>query len=276
MNSTANSFAFRLFQAIRANKKALVAEVPLYRPNSKNHVQNEAMRGLLDAMFAFEKFCRGAQPALADKRNDAYFTLGVKKQEASVDLHNCHLDFVIKASNLANQVQKHLVNCLELLRAPVWQVFLSMEGNHASGFRDVVRDILRNDQLPQLAGRFPGVSAEFSDSSHLKMEFKAGPSVKTADEFFFVHVHEGKTVKEQIVRIAAMCGNITQFAIKAACDRSSWPMQTRWPTAEDAHNAEVGDVNHLLSQFYKSLPWHRQELLRRHPDAAKAFFSNPM
>jgi len=274
MTTIFKSFAYRLFHAIRANKKALIAEVPLYRPNSKNHEQNEAMRGLLDAMFTFEKFCRGSQPALADERNDAYFTLAVKKQEVDVDVHNCYLDFILKASSLANNVQKHLVGCRELLRAPVWQVFLTMEGNHASGFRDVVHDILRNDQLPRLAARFPGLSAEFTDTSHLKMQFKAGPSVKTAEEFFVIRVSEGKTVKEQIARAATLCGNIVEFATKAACDRSSWPTQVRWPTAEDALQAEVSDVNNVLSQFYKSLPWHHQELLRRHPDAAKVFFSN--
>jgi hypothetical protein len=274
MTTTSKSFAYRLFQAIRANKKALIAEVPLYRPNSKNHAQNEAMRGLLDAMFIFEKFCRGAQPALADERNDAYFTLAVKKQEAGVDLYNCHLDFNIKASSLANQVVTHMVGCRDQLRAPIWRVFLSMEGTHASGFRDVVRDILRNDQLPRLAERFPGVSAAFSDTSHLMMEFKAGPSVKRAEEFFVVHVPEGKTVKEQIVRIAALCSNIVEFATKAACDRSSWPTQVRWPTLEDARNAELEDVNNMLAQFYKGLPWYRRELLRKHPEAAKTFFSN--
>jgi len=268
MTTTRKSFAFRLFHAIRANKKALIAELPLYRPNSKNHEQNEALRGLIDAMFEFEKYCRGAQPALAEVRNDKCFTLNKKQKANGVHIYSCHLDFIIKASNMASHVLKLMVDCQNQLKGSTWELFLSLEGAFVSGYRDVIWEIIRKDRLPALVKATPGFSAKFPDTSVLKMEFKNGNAVKKVEEFFVIHIPEGKTVAEQIVQATKLCEDIMSFANKAVKDL------TNWPTPADARSADVQDVHNILWQAYRGLPVQQQALLQKYPDEASHFFKN--
>lgn len=58
---TDTSFSFRLFQAIRANKKGLLAALPTPATYANNDSQAKALQSLINAMFAFEKYARGAR-----------------------------------------------------------------------------------------------------------------------------------------------------------------------------------------------------------------------
>lgn len=278
MTVTTKSFAYHLLQAIRANKKALIAELPAATLSNEEFMQREPMHRLINAMFQFEKFARGSQQSLAYLYEPKHFTLAAE-QIGYKHSYSTYLTFVNKASDMANHVVKLMVDAQALLLGPTWQEFLSMQGMHFNGFRDVVWEILRNDQLPNLVKAFPGFSASFPNTCVLQMAFEKGAAVKKAEQFFVVILGDGKTLQEQIDEVNRLCAEITGFARAAAENPVNWPSEDellereRQAREKEEQAAEAKQAQGLMAEIYQTLRPDQQALLKKYPSAVARFLS---
>jgi hypothetical protein len=274
-DTTFKQFSYHLLHAIRDNKKPLIDELPAATLSNEEFAQREPLRRLINAMFQFEKFARGAQPALASVYEAKHFTLKASR----TDLHpysDC-LNFVNKAGHMANHVVKLMVDCQGLLVGPIWQEFLSMKGTHPGGFRDIVHELIRQDLLPKLVEEFPGFSAYFPSTGVLKMGFRKGAAVKNAEQFFVVIIREGKTIQEQIDQVNRLCAEIIGFARAAAENPANWPSEEelleleRASREQEAFAAEAKEVHVLMAEIYQTLRPEQKALLQRHPSEVARF-----
>jgi hypothetical protein len=267
------SFAYRLFKAIHANKKALLAARPTVPMFADNYSQCRELQFLIDAMFRFEKFARGSQVALAGAYVPKNFTLKFKRQ-GFVHPHNDYLNFVRAAANMAENVVARMLECQSMLVGAFWQQMLSIEGMHNGGFNRVAREHV-HARLPGLTTAIrqrtgPGFSVSFPDTFILKMEFVNGAAVNKREEPFPMPNVEGKTLEQQIVRVNQYWTEIKHFAREAA------KTPTNWPSLLDSRNVELQSISDLVASFHRGLRPEQKALLRKHPDEASRFFANQM
>jgi hypothetical protein len=266
------SFAYRLFKAIRANKKALLAARPTVPMFAENYEQCRELQFLIDAMFRFEKFARGAQKALAGSYEPSNFTRNAKSRDRKsyVDFQN----FVSTAAGMANQIVVRMLECQSLLTGAFWQEMLSIEGVHNGGFNRVAYVHIRA-RLPGLVTAVqqrsaPGFSASFDDKFILKMEFVNGAAVNKLEQYFPTPNVEGKTLEEQIVVMNRYWTELKHFA------REAGKTPANWPSLLDSRNVELQSINDLMSRIHRSLQPEQKALLRKYPDEASRFFVNQM
>lgn len=272
MTKTHESFAYRLFHAIRKNKKALISERPSFDDRSASgFAQREALLRVVQEMFQFEKFARGNQQALAGVTDSKHFTQSYKRPGLRV--YNSHLNFVNQASSMANRIVLLMLNCQSLLLGPTWQQFLSLEGMPDSGVRKVILEHIRYHRLSSLvngAGDRAGqdFSVSFAETFHLKMEFKTGSAVKNVEQFFAMPSLEGKSIEEQIVGINRYWTDIKMFAREASKEPRNWP------TLSDSRDVDVQRVKYMLDQFYRGLQPSQKALIQKHPEEVSRFFNS--
>lgn len=271
-NTTPKSFTYRLFHAIRSNKKALLAELArVAEATGGDAAQRDTLRLVLNAMFRFEMYARGAQKALAGERDAKYFTPKARNADHP---HVCFLNFSQHASWRAHKIVELMLNCQSLLVGPTWQAILSIEGMNNAGFRDVLQPHVR-DRIAGLVTAVrqrsdAGFSAAFTDLNFLKMEFRNGAAVKKVEQHFPLPNVEGETLEEQIVRVNAYWTLVKHVAREAAKDPANWP------SLDDSRNEEVGTIKALLAQFHRGLRPEQKALFRKYPDEVKAFFSHTL
>jgi len=274
-NNTVESFAYRLFKAIRANKKALLAARPTLPMFAENYEQCRELQFLIDAMFRFEKFARGSQKALAGSYEAKHFTRGEKRSDRNP--FNDFQNFSNATAGMANQIVVRMLECQGMLAGAFWQQMLSIEGLHAGGFNRVAYVHIRA-QLPGLVTAVQqrsgqGFSASFDDTFTLKMDFVNGAAVNKLEQRFPTRIVEGKTwptLEQQIVQVNQQWTEIKHFAREASKTPSNWP------TLLDSRNAEVQSVNGLLTQFYRGLRPEQKALLQKYPAEVNQFFSHTM
>lgn len=267
------SFAYRLFKAIRANKRKLLAarpDLPMYADNYKDC---EALQSLIDAMFSFEKFARGSQTALAGEYVSKNFTLKYRKR-GNQHPHNDYLNFVKEAKERAEAVVAHMLNCQSMLVGSFWQEMLSLEGLESTSFNRVARSYvlvrlpgLRTAVRQRSVG---GFSVSFTETFILEMEFANGAAVNKQKHPFPVPNMEGKTLEQQIAQM-----NLYWTEIKH-CAREASKSPANWPTLLDSKKVELDDVKDMLTRFYRGLRPEQKALIQKYPDEVKQFFNNAM
>lgn len=266
------SFAYRLFKAIRANKKALLAARPTLPMFADNYSQCRELQFLIDAMFRFEKFARGAQKALAGSYEPSNFTRNAKSRDRKTDID--FQNFVSTAGGMANQIVVRMLDCQSMLVGAFWQQMLSLEGLNADSFTRVAGKHVRT-RLPGLMTAVrqrsaSGFSASFDDTFVLRMAFENGAAVNKQAQHFPPPKVEGLTLEQQIVQTNQYWTEIKHFAREAA------KTPTNWPTLLDSRNVELQSINDLMSSFHRSLRPEQKALLRKYPDEASRFFANQM
>lgn len=240
---TQSSFAYRLFHAIRNNKKGLIAEQPaLSLSDSPGYEQREALRRLINAMFLFEKQCRGDQKALAD--------------------FDAHPEF---GEHRARQLVKMMLDCQSSLFGSVWQEIMGIEGLSVSSFETVAHEHIRYDRLPGVVSVFPGFKATFERPFTLKMTFTNGAAVRTLDERFHVPSLEGISLEVQIVRLNSYWLQVKHFAREAAKSPANWP------SLFDSENTEKAQVAKLLKNMFRGISDEQTALLRKHRSEVSNF-----
>lgn len=216
-------FDYRLCQAIRNNKKALLAELPPPSlPGSLGHQQHEPLRRLIDAMFQFEKYARGAQQALGGVHVRKHFTCkaGLNHLSPYFDA----LPFLRKSLSMAHHVVRLMLECDGLLSSPTWQAILSIQGMHEGGFQDVMHPYVRNDRLPEVVKALPGISASFLPTNVLRLEFTlGGEGVKTLSRHFVCNRIGNLTLEQQLVPLHQYWTDMKHFILEVAKDPQDWP-----------------------------------------------------
>lgn len=274
MTETTNikPFAYRLFQAIRANKKALLAEIPpASLSNSEGYAQRETLRRLINTMFWFERSFRGCQPALAGNHLAKYFTPTYKRDSSS---HRLYQGFTNEAARGAEYVVQYMLHCQAFLMGPTWEVFLSLEGMPTSSFSRIAREHIR-DRLPGLTSAVQlrastGVSVSFTEGFLLKMEFSTGSAVNKQEQHFPLPDVEGKSLETQIHLLNSYWTSIKHYARDAA------KQSKNWPTLDDARAVDVKNLDNLLTQFYRGLRVEQKALFQKYPDEVNRFFNKTM
>ena len=270
--TTSKSFAYRLFHAIRANKKALLAEIPpASLSNSEGYSQREMLHRLINAMFWFERSFRGCQPALAGEHLPKCFTRTYKRDSSS---HGIYLGFINEATRGAEYVVEYMLQCQALLIGPTWDLFLSLEGLPASSFKRIAREHIRT-RLPGLTSAVQlrastGVSVSFTEGFILKMEFSTGAAINKQEQHFPLPDVEGKSLEEQIQLLNLYWTGIKHYA------RDASKQSKNWPSLEDARAIDVKSLNSLLTQFYRGLRPEQKVLFQKYPNEVNRFFDKPM
>lgn len=271
-DNTIESFAFRLFKAIRANKKAIIEARPTLPMYADNYSQCQELASLIDALFSFEKYARGAQKALAGAYAANHFTQGRKCRDQNPD--NDYQNFLQMTAGMANGIVRRMLDCQSLLVGSTWQRLLTLEGMHNGDFNSVAYGHI-NSRLPGLMTAIrqrsaQGFSVSFPGTFILKMEFVNGAAVNKREEQFPMPNVEGKTLEQQIVRLNQYWTEIKHFAREMA------KTPTNWPSLLDSRNVELQNVTGLLTQFYRGLRPEQKALLQKYPAEVNQFFSQTM
>jgi hypothetical protein len=265
LTMTDKSFAYRLFQAIRANKKALLAARPTPSMYADNDSQAKALQSLINAMFGFEKFARGAQKALAGVNEKKFFT---PKTCGRSYYQEGFQSFRGQADRYAINIVRRILNCQSLLVGPTWEALLDVDGMSTAEFSDVARVHIVYDRFPAVFNAFPGLSLSFPLTNILELTFKHGAAEKRLAEHFVMPAGQGMALREQLGCLNQYWARMKHFVRDAAKDPSNWP------TLEDSRKEEVARVQYVLSKFHRELRQEDQVLLQKYPEEVNRFFKN--
>lgn len=260
---TDTSFAYRLFQAIRANKKALLAARPTPAMYADNDSQAKALQSLINAMFGFEKYARGAQKALAGVNEKKFFT---PKSCGRSYYQGGFQNFRDQADRYALHIVRRILNCQSLLVGATWEAILSVDGMSTAEFCDVARVHIVYDRFPTVVNAFPGLSAALPQTNILDLTFKHGAAEKSMGEPFIMPACQGMSLGEQLGCLNQYWARMKHFIRDAAKEPRNWP------TLEDSRKEEVARVQSVLTRFYRDLRQEDQVLLQKYPEEVNRFF----
>jgi hypothetical protein len=263
---TDKSFAYHLFQAIRVNKKGLLAARPTPSMCAENKSQVEALQNLVNALFGFEKYARGAQQALAGVNEKKFFT---PKSCGRSYYQGGFQSFRDQADRYALHIVRRILNCQSHLVGATWEAILSVDGMSTAAFCEVARLHIVYDRFPTVFNAFPGLSVSFAHTNILELTFKHGAAEKRLAEHFLMPACHGMTLGEQISCLNQYWARMKHFVRDAAKDPRNWP------TLEDSRKEEVARVQHVLSRFYRELRQEDQALLQKYPEEVSRFFKTP-